>query len=80
MPQPNVDDHVRLTRDIPEFWLHHGESGIVCSRWSDPPLAFEVEFHTTDPDDVIRALVPGEQLEVQEESLFDSSPFTIRSD
>ena len=53
MRQPKVNDHVRLTRDIPNMGLHHGESGIVCSRWSDPTLAFEVEFHTTDPDDVI---------------------------
>ena len=80
MRQPKVDDHVRLTRDIPDLWLHHGESGIVCSRWFDPTLAFEVEFHTTDPDDVIRALVLGEQLEVQEQWLVENSPFTIRPD
>lgn len=80
MRQPKVNDHVRLTRDIPALWLHHGESGIVCSRWSDPTLAFEVEFHTTDPDGAIRALVLGEQLEVEEESLFENSPFTIRAD
>ena len=79
MRQPKVDDHVRLTRDIPDLWLHHGESGIVCSRWSDPTLAFEVEFHTTDSDDVIRALVPGEQLELEEKWLFENSPFTIQA-
>jgi hypothetical protein len=72
MRQPNVDDHVRLTGDIPDLWLHHGESGVVCSRWSDPTLAFEVEFHTTDPDGAIRALVLGEQLEVEDPS---PSPF-----
>ena len=80
MQQPKVDDHVRLTQDIPDLWLHHGQSGIVCSRWSDPTPAFEVEFHTTDPDEVIRALVLGEQLEVEEESLLDSPPFTTRAD
>ena len=67
MRQPKVDDHVRLTRGIPDLWLHQGESGIVCSTWLDPTVAFEVEFHTTDPDDVIRALVLGEQLELEEE-------------
>jgi hypothetical protein len=71
MRQPKVDDHVRLTRGIPDLWLHQGESGIVCSTWLDPTVAFEVEFHTTDPDDVIRALVLGEQLELEEESLFE---------
>ena len=80
MRKPKVDDHVRLTRDIPDLWLRHGESGIVCSRWSDPTLAFEVEFRTTHPHDVIRALVLGEQLEVQEESLFENSPFTVPAD
>ena len=80
MRQPKVDDHVRLTRDIPDLWLHHGESGIVCSRWSDPTLAYEVEFHPAGCEDATRALVLGEQLEVEEESLFDSSPFTIRAD
>ena len=79
MRQPAVDDHVRLTGDIPTLWLHHGQSGIVCSKWSDPTLAFEVEFHTTDPEDVIRALVLGEQLEVEEESRFGDSLFTIRA-
>ena len=80
MRQPKVNDHVRLTRDIPALWLHHGESGIVCSRWSDPTLAFEVEFRTVHPHDVIRALVLGEQLEVEAESLSESSPLTIRAD
>jgi hypothetical protein len=80
MRQPKVDDHVRLTQDMPDLWLHRGETGIICSRWSVPTPAFEVEFHTTDSHDVIRALVLGEQLEVEEESLFESSPFTIRAD
>jgi hypothetical protein len=69
MRQPKVDDHVRLTRDIPALWLHHGESGIVCSSWSVPTLAFEVEFHGADRDTVIRALVLGDQLEIMERSL-----------
>ena len=80
MRKPKVDDHVRLTRDIPNLWLHHGESGIVCSRWCVPTVAYEVEFHADGSDDATRALVPGEQLEVEEESLVDSSPFTIRAD
>ena len=80
MRQPKVDDHVRLTQDIPNLWLHRGETGIICSRWSVPMPAFEVEFHTTDPHDVVRALVLREQLEVEEESLFESSLFTIRAD
>ena len=71
MRQPNVDDQVRLTRDIPNLWLHKGETGTVCSCWFDSMLAFEVEFHRNDPDDVVRAWVPGEQLEVEEKSLFE---------
>jgi hypothetical protein len=80
MRQPKVNDRVRLNRDIPNLWLHYGESGIVCSRWCVPTVAYEVEFHTAGCDDATRALVPGEQLEVEEESLFSNSPFTIRAD
>ena len=80
MRQPKIDDHVRLKRDIPNLWLHEGESGIVCSRWPNATLAFEVEFHTTDPDEVVRAWVPGEQLEVEEHPLFRGVGFTMRAE
>ena len=80
MSQPKVNDHVRLTQDIPNLCLHRGESGIVCSSWCVPTVAYEVEFHTAGSDDATRALVPGEQLEIEEESLFANSPFTIRAD
>jgi hypothetical protein len=80
MRQPKVDDHVRLTQDIPERWLHHGDPGIVCSRWCLPTVAYEIEFHAAGSGDTTRALVLGEQLEVEEESIFDRPPFISRAD
>jgi hypothetical protein len=43
-------------------------------------VAYEVEFHTAGSDDATRALVLGEQLEVEEKSCFENSPFTIPAD
>ena len=65
MRQPHIDDFVRLTRDIPELALHRGEVGVVRSTWFAPSTCFEVEFHC-GLDCETRALIMGEQLEVDE--------------
>ena len=80
MRQPEVGDYVRLTLDIPDLWLQRGEEGIVCSTWYGPIVCFEVEFHPAECGEAKRALVPVEKLEVEEEYLFETSPFTIRAD
>ena len=36
MRQPHVDDHVRLTCDIPDLSLHRGQVGVVRSTWCEP--------------------------------------------
>ena len=44
MHQAHVNDFVRLNHDIPELGLHSGQVGVVCSTWSSPATAYEVEF------------------------------------
>ena len=68
MRQPHVDDFVRLTRDIPELFLHRGEVGVVRSTWFAPSSCFEVEFHC-GLDSGTRALIMAEQLEVEEAAI-----------
>ena len=65
MRQPHIDDFVRLTRDIPELFLHRGEIGVVRSTWFAPSTCFEVEFRC-GLDCETRALIMAEQLEVEE--------------
>jgi hypothetical protein len=75
--KPRIDDRVRLTHDIPELGIRVGESGVVCSAWTEPTLAFEVEFGGTETHGVVRALVADERLEVEDASLVKNLPFTI---
>jgi hypothetical protein len=63
---PEVNDHVRLTRDIPELSLYRGEVGVVRSQWCAPELAFEVEFHVAGLDEITRALLMSDQLVVDD--------------
>jgi hypothetical protein len=70
MRNPNVDDFVRLTQDIPELSLTRGEVGVVRSTWFAPQLAYEVEFHQIGHDYQTRALLMPEQLQVEEGSLY----------
>lgn len=65
MRQPNVDDQVRLTQDIPELWLTKGECGVVRSTWFAPSVAYEVEFQI-GLNCRTRVLVRPEQLQVEE--------------
>jgi len=41
---PEVNQSVRLIKDIPELGLHSGEVGVVRSKWFAPSTAYEVEF------------------------------------
>lgn len=61
-----VDDHVRLTRDIPELQLNRGDVGVVCSTWFAPALAYEVEF-CAGLESSTRALLRQDQLELSDE-------------
>jgi hypothetical protein len=70
MRQPNVNDFVRLTRDLPELALCRGELGVVRSTWFAPNVAYEVEFHPVGLDHQTRALLLAEQVEVEQDSLF----------
>lgn len=70
MRQPNVDDFVRLTRDIPELALNRGEIGVVRSTWFAPQLAYEVEFHQVGHDYQTRALLLAEQVQVEDGPLY----------
>ena len=71
MRQPKVNDHVRLTRDIPNLWLQRGATGVICSQWFVPMVAYEVEFHEDGSENATRALLLNEQLEVEDGLFFD---------
>ncbi|GIW77479.1 MAG: hypothetical protein KatS3mg104_2542 [Phycisphaerae bacterium] len=73
---PQVNDHVRLVRDIPELSLNRGDVGIVRSHWCAPELAFEVEFRLHDTNEVTRALLMSDQIIVEE----NGSDLVERSD
>jgi hypothetical protein len=69
MWHPHVDDRVRLTQDVPELFLHRGDTGIVRSVWCSPVEAFEVEFQDVapdSPDSQVRALLSEQFLQVEE--------------
>jgi hypothetical protein len=73
MRQPHVDDHVRLTADVPELSLRRGEVGVVRSMWFAPLSAFEVEFWPMGGVDSERVLLMPEQVELAE-ALLDQTP------
>ncbi len=63
---PLVDDTVRLAVDIPALWLHRGDTGVIRSTWFAPTTAYEVEFPDQQGGGRTRALVPEEEVELQE--------------
>jgi len=67
MWQPQIDDHVRLTQDIPERSLHRGDVGVVRSIWCSPTCFFEVEFQVGETECQTRALLREGQFEAHEE-------------
>ena len=68
MRQPDIDDVVRLTHDVPNLYLHRGEVGVIRSKWFAPAPAFEVEFGTPGLGSKIRAVLLAEQLQLEENS------------
>ncbi len=62
MTEIQVDEHVQLTKDIPELGLHCGEVGLVCSIWFNPTSAYEVEFERGTSDCGMRALLMLNQI------------------
>lgn len=73
MRKPAVDDYVRLIEDIPELSLNRGQVGVVRSTWFAPTVAYEVEFHPVGMATQTRALLLGEQVAVEEGSLFGTA-------
>lgn len=73
MRQPHVNDHVRLTQDIPELELSRGDIGVVRSTWFAPHMAYEVEFNSIGLSGETRALLLEEQLQVQDAAVVAES-------
>ena len=63
MTDIKADERVRLTKDLPELGLHHGDTGVVCSTWFNPVTAFEVEFQSADQGCAVRALLMANQIQ-----------------
>ena len=63
MTRVNADECVRLTQDLPELGLHHGDVGLVCSTWFEPNTAYEVEFPSRAPGGQVRALLMPNQIQ-----------------
>jgi hypothetical protein len=63
MTEIDTGECVKLTQDLPELGLHCGDTGVVCSKWSHPSTAFEVEFQPDIPGCSIRALVIRNQIQ-----------------
>ena len=72
MRRPLVDDHVRLTHDVPDLSLQRGQVGVVRSTWFAPVMTYEVEFDSLEQTGQVRALLDECQVEVEEDSLFNS--------
>ena len=60
----HVDDRVRLIDDVPETDLTRGRVGVICSLWrSEREPLFEVEFNSSEDDNVLRLLLRPTQIE-----------------
>jgi hypothetical protein len=70
MREPQIDDRVRLTQDLPELSLTRGTVGVVRSTWFAPTTAYEVEFEPVGLDHCARALLLANQVEVDEGMVF----------
>jgi len=73
MRRPSVDDHVRLTQDVPDLELHRGQIGVVCSTWFAPSFAYEVEFESPELAGQIRAILEEGQVQLDEDLAMLSS-------
>ena len=63
MTRVNADERVRLTQDLPELGLRHGDVGLVCSTWFEPNTAYDVEFQPRAPGCRVRALLMPNQIQ-----------------
>lgn len=70
MREPQIDDRVRLTQDLPELELSRGTVGVVRSTWFAPSVAYEVEFEPVGLGHCARALLLASQVEVEEGMMF----------
>jgi hypothetical protein len=66
MREPQIDDRVRLTHDLPELGMCRGTVGVVRSTWFAPTVAYEVEFQQVGLDHQTRALLLASQVEVDD--------------
>jgi len=62
-----VDDFVRLTRDIPDHLLRKGSVGVIRSIWFSPSTRYEVEFHPVGEEYEARCLLTAESLQPEDE-------------
>ena len=62
-PRFDVDQSVRLLKDLPEFWLRSGDVGVVICVWCSPMVGYEVEFRHPERDVPTRVLVFPEYLD-----------------
>jgi hypothetical protein len=80
MRTPEVNDYVRLMRDLPELHLPRGEIGVVRSHWCAPEVAYEVEFHSGGAPEATRALLMSDQIEVEDGPMFDERTVAMTAD
>jgi len=65
MTTSQVNTVVRLRHDVPAFWLHRGDLGVVRSIRLSPADCYEVEFE--HPGECpVRALLTAEMFEAVE--------------
>ncbi len=72
MRRPTVDDHVRLTHDVPDLSLQRGQVGVVCSLWFAPAIAYDVEFESPDNSGHIRAMLDEWDFQLEDQSAVEA--------
>ena len=71
MREIQVDDFVRLRQDLPEHRLHNGDVGVVRGESLAPRMTFAVDFHQIGHDRPTTVVLLGQQLVLEEQSLFN---------
>ena len=79
MRPPEVDDIVRLIKDIPELGLARNEVGVVRSTWFAPHMAYEVEFRPRGQCFRTRALLMAEQVQIEDRIIPDDRTLELMS-
>jgi hypothetical protein len=62
--QPQTEDRVELTSDLPEMSLHMGDQGVVCSAWFTPIPVYEFCFESRGVAFHVRALIVSNDFRV----------------